>query len=207
MKGGRYYMRRIATLLAGAALAGGLSACASHGPKVAVTQPAMPSADQASGHEVTQTTRTTASVSARTSTLGVVQQTQVELQRMSSATHSLATPDGVGVHDAQSELKKVGRRFDSLAHRAQLLPGKDPARLLLIAADQALGNAAGSLQHLVVGRTTQSRILAVSDPIRHLMVDVGRIGRQVTSADRANIHADLEDLSAKMAQVGPTSSG
>jgi hypothetical protein len=197
-------VRPLFTLLTVAALAGGLTACGNHTPSITVTSQA---ANRASGRVITQTTSTTASVAAQTATLHVIEQTQVQLQRMYSDTHSLATPDGVGVHDAQSELEDVSRQFNSIAHAAQLLPRNDPARALLIHADEALRNAAAALQHVTVGSTTQSRILAVSDPVRHLLVDVGRIGRQVNTTDQANMHADLYDLSEKVAQLSQTSSG
>lgn len=193
-------VRPIAAILAAVAVAFGASACGNQNPNVTVAQQPQPSATEPSGREVSPAAAT-ATVSAQTATLGVIEHTQVQLQRMYTATHNLATPDGVGVHQAQSELKDVARQLDSLAHRAQMLPRSDPARPLLVSADEALSKAAGALGHLGLGSTNQSRILAMTDPITHVRVDIGRIGRRVTSTDRANIHADLQDLSTKVAQL------
>jgi hypothetical protein len=191
-------------VLAAGALAAVAYGCGNQNPDVTVTHQAAAVANEQSGRQVTASSTATAAVSAQAATLALVVQNGVQLQRMYDSTHSLATPNGVGLGLAQSDLKAVAHRFASLADRARLLPRNDPARPLLVVADAGLRNAASTLEHLVVTSTNRDRILAVTDPVKHLQVHLSRIGRKVATTDRNAIHSDLQILSARVAEAART---
>lgn len=209
----------IVALFAAAAVAVGASGCGNRNPYVTVTQQNLPSANVSLGPGVytttapggsaaTTTATTTSTVTSQNATLVLISAAQVQLQRMYGAIHSLATANGISLHDAQTGLADVARQFDSIAHRAQMLPGSNPARAPLVHAAEVVSAAARGLQHLsVVPGRSQSQLLAVSDPVTSLRAHIGRIGRQVTSGDVAAIDTDLTNLSSAVARAGGTSSG
>lgn len=152
--------------------------------------------------------QTVAVTTGRIQTLALITDTQNELLRMYTDVHALQSAYQVTLQQARSDLDGIRTRTTSLANRAKgQLPASNPARPLIVEADLAVSSAASTLEHIPAGASTAARLGALEDPVRKLQVDIGRIGSEVTTKVKADIHDDISKLGQKVAAVTGAGAG
>lgn len=138
---------------------------------------------------------------AQTQTLQFVIQLQGVLGDLHTATHDLAT-HALSASSSRTYLKRLSDQASEIANGAwQELPATDPARPLIVRSAKQVAAAAGTLQTVPVSPSTQDKLLAVTDPLMALSIDVGRVGRSVTDWDAHHITQDLTLLAQTLAAL------